>query len=98
MSSSNNAPKSISSSHLPAGLIEIAEAIPFVELTQWDHQKLYDLKGAIVSAGIKAFTGTEMPVFEKRRFQHGAARSEAFEALFPDSSETYRNEFSKVFA
>ena len=35
-------------------------------------EKLYALKGEIVARGVKAITGLEMPVFAKRRFQHGA--------------------------
>ena len=33
---------------------------------------LYSLKGEIVARGVKAITGLDMPVFSKRRFQHGA--------------------------
>ncbi|MEL7334790.1 MAG: asparagine synthase-related protein [Planctomycetota bacterium] len=59
----------------PMALPEViapAEAIPFIELTDWDHQRLYDLKGAVVAAGVRSVTGLEMPIFTKRRFQHGA--------------------------
>lgn len=61
---------------LPA-VIEVAEGIPFIELTNWQHDKLYELKGQIVSAGIEALTGWSMPVFPKRRFQDGSAHSSA---------------------
>jgi asparagine synthase (glutamine-hydrolysing) len=74
-------------------VIEISEGIPFVDMTNWDHQKLYDLKGNIVSHGIKAITGIEMPVFPKRRFQHGAASATAFNNLFPVKEMDYRKEF-----
>ena len=53
-------------------VIEAAEGIPFIELTGWDVERLYALKGEIVSRGIREVTGFEMPVFPKRRFQHGA--------------------------
>jgi asparagine synthase (glutamine-hydrolysing) len=53
-------------------VIEVAEAIPFSTLTQYDVPTLYSLKGDIVKRGVKAITGMEMPVFPKRRFQHGA--------------------------
>ncbi len=76
-------------------VIEIAEAVPFVALTDWDHQKLYALKGQIVAAGIKHVTGVEMPVFEKRRFQHGAADSNTFQQIFPTEDQTYRDEFKR---
>jgi asparagine synthase (glutamine-hydrolysing) len=74
-------------------IIEISEGIPYIELTNWDHQKLYDLKGQIVSLGIKAVTGMEMPVFPKRRFQHGAASAKVFSSQFPEKEITYRKEF-----
>jgi len=74
-------------------VIEIAEGIPFIELTGWDHMKLYALKGQVVAAGVKAITGMDMPVFEKRRFQHGAASGEAFREHFPEKEQTYRKEF-----
>jgi asparagine synthase (glutamine-hydrolysing) len=74
-------------------VIEIAEGIPFIELTGWDHEKLYALKGQVVAAGVKAITGMDMPVFEKRRFQHGAASGEAFREHFPEKEQTYRKEF-----
>ncbi|MCC6509206.1 MAG: asparagine synthetase B family protein, partial [Pirellulaceae bacterium] len=44
-------------------LIEVAEGIPFVELTNWQHDRLYELKGQIVHAGIQAVTGWDMPIF-----------------------------------
>jgi asparagine synthase (glutamine-hydrolysing) len=78
-------------------VIEIAEGIPFIELTGWDHEKLYALKGQVVAAGVKAITGMDMPVFEKRRFQHGAASGEAFRAHFPEKEQTYRKEFLSIY-
>lgn len=79
-------------------VIEVAEGIPFIELTDWSHEKLYALKGEIISAGIQSLTGTAMPVFEKRRFQHGATSAEHFAALFPSDHATYRQAFSQQFA
>src|SRR5205085_10115357 len=58
-------------------VIAVAEGIPFATLSQMSVDKLYSLKGEIVSRGIKAITGFEMPVFPKRRFQHGAVRVES---------------------
>jgi asparagine synthase (glutamine-hydrolysing) len=78
-------------------VIEIAEGIPYIELTQWDHQKLYELKGQIVASGIKAVTGMDMPVFRKRRFQHGAASQQAFEKHFPGREIVYRKEFLSLY-
>ncbi|MBK8881571.1 MAG: asparagine synthetase B family protein [Bacteroidales bacterium] len=74
-------------------VIEISEGIPYIEMTDWDHKKLYDLKGRIVSLGIKAITGMDMPVFEKRRFQHGAASGSDFHRFFPEKEIAYRREF-----
>jgi asparagine synthase (glutamine-hydrolysing) len=74
-------------------VIEISEGIPYIDITNWDHQKLYDLKGQIVSAGVKAITGLEMPVFQKRRFQHGAASETDFSNHFPGKEIAYRKEF-----
>jgi asparagine synthase (glutamine-hydrolysing) len=74
-------------------VIEISEGIPYIDITDWDHNKLYDLKGQIVSAGVKAVTGMEMPVFQKRRFQHGAASENNFSKQFPEKEITYRKEF-----
>lgn len=74
-------------------VIEISEGIPYIELTDWDHKKLYDLKGQIVYEGVKAVTGIEMPVFEKRRFQHGAASQNDFIKHFPEKDIDYRKAF-----
>jgi asparagine synthase (glutamine-hydrolysing) len=74
-------------------VIEISEGIPYIEMTKWDHEKLYELKGKIVSAGVKAVTGIEMPVFQKRRFQHGAASDSDFTKHFPEKEIAYRKEF-----
>ena len=74
-------------------VIEISEGIPYIEMTDWDHKKLYDLKGRIAFEGVKAVTGLEMPVFEKRRFQHGAASRDDFEKHFPEKEIEYRKAF-----
>ena len=74
-------------------VIEISEGIPYIDMTNWDHQKLYALKGQIVFDGVKAITGMEMPVFQKRRFQHGAVSSRDFSRHFPDKEIEYRKEF-----
>jgi asparagine synthase (glutamine-hydrolysing) len=74
-------------------VIEISEGIPFINMTGWDHTRLYDLKGQIVSSGVKQLTGIDMPVFPKRRFQHGAASGKAFSDHFPEKEIVYRKEF-----
>jgi len=78
-------------------VIEVAEAIPFVSLTDWDHERLYQLKGQIVAAGIFAVTGLKMPLFEKRRFQRGAVDDATFEQLFPADPQAYRDAFAEQF-
>ena len=74
-------------------VIEISEGIPYIDMTDWDHKKLYDLKGQIVFEGVKAITGIEMPIFEKRRFQHGATSKNDFDKHFPEKEITYRKQF-----
>ena len=76
-------------------VIAVAEGIPFIELTGWDHERLYALKGQVVAAGVKAVTGLDMPVFPKRRFQHGAADRAA--SLFPTRASAYRQLFQRVY-
>jgi asparagine synthase (glutamine-hydrolysing) len=78
-------------------VIEISEGIPYIEMTNWDHEKLYALKGKIVSDGVKAITGMEMPVFPKRRFQHGAASDSDFTRHFPEKDIAYRKEFLSTY-
>jgi asparagine synthase (glutamine-hydrolysing) len=78
-------------------VIEVAEGIPFIELTGWSHEKLYALKGEIVSRGVKLVTGLVMPVFPKRRFQIGAGNSQAADRLFPANPATYRKAFLEIY-
>jgi len=78
-------------------VINVAEGIPFIELTDWDHERLYELKGEIVRRGVEAVTGVTMPIFEKRRFQHGAASEDIFLRSFPDSDQAYRDAFAEIF-
>ena len=76
-------------------VISVAESIPFIELTGWDHDRLYALKGQVVAAGVKAVTGLDMPVFPKRRFQHGAANHPG--TLFPSRQIEYRRAYQRVY-
>ena len=78
-------------------VIEIAEGIPFIEMTDWDHRALYQLKGEIVASGVKAITGIDMPVYEKRRFQHGVADKQTYTDIFPDGDMTYRKAFQNIY-
>ncbi len=79
-------------------VIEVAEGIPFIELTDWSHDKLYALKGEIVRRGIEAITGLTMPVFEKRRFQRGAVDADEFQNLFSQSEADYRRMLNATFS
>lgn len=79
-------------------VIEVSEAIPFIQLTDWDHHELYALKGEIVQRGIKAITGQDMPVYPKRRFQHGAVDESDFQDLFADNEMEYRSYFASLYA
>ncbi|HEY3204992.1 MAG TPA: asparagine synthase-related protein [Thermoanaerobaculia bacterium] len=79
-------------------LVEIAEGIPFADLTTYDVQRLYGLKGEIVSRGVRAVTGIPMPVFPKRRFQHGAVADGAAHRRFPFREADYRTRFLSLYA
>jgi asparagine synthase (glutamine-hydrolysing) len=83
---------------LQPALIAVAEAIPFVELTGYDVPRLYDLKGEIVSRGIAAVTGMKMPVFPKRRFQHGAMPETALRKQLPYREAEYRKRFLSLYS
>ena len=79
-------------------VIEVAEGIPFIELTDWDHERLYALKGEIVRRGIRLLTGREMPVFPKRRFQAGISAEGTTEAMFPSNPALYRRVFQECWS
>jgi asparagine synthase (glutamine-hydrolysing) len=79
-------------------VIEVAEAIPFAALTRYDVPTLYALKGEIVARGVKAITGLDMPVFAKRRFQHGAAPVETMRQRLGRSERDYRHAFEHLYA
>ena len=78
-------------------VIEVAEGIPFIELTQYDVATLYSLKGEIVSRGVKAITGFDLPVFPKRRFQHGAVPKDVLRQKLPDTEIGYRQKFLALY-
>ncbi|MBV8113342.1 MAG: hypothetical protein JO300_01275 [Silvibacterium sp.] len=78
-------------------IIAVAEAIPFIEITKYDVARLYELKGEIVSRGVAAVTGLQMPVFPKRRFQHGALPAQAMRSRLPYREVEYRNQFLSLY-
>jgi asparagine synthase (glutamine-hydrolysing) len=79
-------------------VIERAEGIPFIDLTQYDVGKLYQLKGEIVGKGVKAVTGFEMPIFPKRRFQHGALPEEHLRQRVSGNEPEYRKRFLALYS
>jgi asparagine synthase (glutamine-hydrolysing) len=79
-------------------VIEVAEAIPFAQLTGYDVPSLYSLKGQIVRRGVKAMTGIDMPVFPKRRFQHGATSIDSMRQRLSGSEREYRQAFARMYA
>ena len=79
-------------------VIAIAEAIPFAELTNGSHERLYALKGEIVRRGVRAVLGFDMPVYPKRRFQHGSAAADAAARLFTADEARYRRHFHALHA
>jgi asparagine synthase (glutamine-hydrolysing) len=86
------------SPYLRPSVIAVAEAIPFAELTQGSHERLYALKGEIVSRGVRGVLGLEMPVFPKRRFQHGSVPTGQERRLFPQDEARYRSHFQTLHA
>jgi asparagine synthase (glutamine-hydrolysing) len=78
-------------------VIEVAEGIPFTALSGLRVDKLYALKGEIVSRGVKAVTTVEMPVFPKRRFQHGALPKDRLRQRLPEQESVYRKQFLALY-
>jgi asparagine synthase (glutamine-hydrolysing) len=79
-------------------VVEVAEGIPFASLTEYDVPSLYALKGEIVRRGVKAVTGFDMPVFPKRRFQHGAISEGAMRARIGADEAANRRMFYSLYS
>jgi asparagine synthase (glutamine-hydrolysing) len=79
-------------------VIQVAEAIPFAGLTRYDVPTLYGLKGEIVTRGVKAVTGIDMPAFPKRRFQHGAMPVAAMRERLGHDEHGYRRAFHEMYS
>ena len=77
-------------------VIEAAETIPFVSLTEYDHERLYALKGEIVARGVAALTGRILPVFPKRRFQDGGLPAGSPRPFRGDEA-AYRSHFLSLY-
>ncbi len=78
-------------------VIQVAERIPFAALTGYEAERLYALKGEIVSRGVFAITGIRMPVFAKRRFQHGALPTAELRRRFLFGEGQYRIQFHSLY-
>jgi len=78
-------------------VIEVAEGIPFIDLTDYKVDRLYALKGEIVARGVKAVTGFAMPTFEKRRFQHGAVTANRLRTRIPRTESDLRKQFLAMY-
>jgi len=78
-------------------VVAVAEAIPFIALTGYSVDRLYQLKGEVVAHGIHALTGLPMPVFEKRRFQHGAIPETDLRSALPLNELAYRKHFLSLY-
>jgi len=79
-------------------VVSVAEGIPFDALTAYDVPALYALKGEVVQRGIRQVYGLEMPVFPKRRFQHGALPEGELRAHVTNDETTLRRQFHSFYA
>jgi len=79
-------------------VIAVAEAIPFAELTGGSHERLYALKGEIVARGVRQVLSVEMPIFAKRRFQHGSVAPGQVPRLWARNEAHYRQHFQSLHA
>jgi asparagine synthase (glutamine-hydrolysing) len=78
-------------------VVAVAEAIPFRDLARGNHEALYAIKGEALARGVKRVTGLELPVFPKRRFQHGAAPAELSRGLFDGHPFRYRQHLLSLY-
>jgi asparagine synthase (glutamine-hydrolysing) len=79
-------------------VIAVAEAIPFAALTAGSHDALYALKGEVMARGVRRVLGRELPVFPKRRFQHGALSTAALAARLAVPASRYRQHLLACYA
>jgi asparagine synthase (glutamine-hydrolysing) len=78
-------------------VIAVAEGIPFAALTGYDVAALYRLKGEVVGRGVRAVTGHEIPLFPKRRFQHGAVAADVLHSRIGAAESEYRRSFHAMY-
>jgi asparagine synthase (glutamine-hydrolysing) len=79
-------------------VIAVAEGIPFEALSAMSVEKLYSLKGDIVARGVKSVSGLDMPVFPKRRFQHGAVPADRLRRRFSGQEAQYRRQYHGLYS
>ncbi len=79
-------------------VMSAAEAIPFDALTKGSTERLYALKGELIASGMRQLLGVEFPVFQKRRFQHGATTESVYTARFDFDELDYRTQLQRHFA
>ena len=78
-------------------VVAVAEGIPFAALSEMSVDRLYSLKGEVVRRGIKAHFGVDMPVFTKRRFQHGAIPVEGLRRRLGPVESDYRRQYLAIY-
>jgi asparagine synthase (glutamine-hydrolysing) len=78
-------------------VISVAEGIPFATLSSMSVDRLYSLKGEIARRGIKAHFGVDMPIFAKRRFQHGAIPVERLRRRLGALESDYRRQYLAIY-
>jgi asparagine synthase (glutamine-hydrolysing) len=78
-------------------VVAVAEGIPFAALSQMSVDRLYSLKGEVARRGIKAHFGVEMPIFEKRRFQHGAIPVDGLRRRLSTREADYRHQYHAIY-
>ena len=78
-------------------VIAVAEAIPFAALSDMSVDRLYSLKGEIARRGIRAHFGVELPVFAKRRFQHGAIPVNRLRDRLGTREADYRRQYLALY-
>ena len=79
-------------------VVSVAEAVPFDGLTERSHERLYALKGEVLSRGVEQVLRRQLPVFPKRRFQHGAMTERTFQQIFDEDADHYRRHFLDQYA
>jgi asparagine synthase (glutamine-hydrolysing) len=78
-------------------VVAVAEGIPYAALTRYDVPALYALKGEVVARGVRALTGRDVPVFPKRRFQHGAVAATVLHERLGSAESEYRRRFHAFY-